>query len=139
MAYCKIEDCFNPVENKDTGLCATHSKQLRKEGQKLLEPKKEFKPIAKVSKKMKENLSDYSDEKKEWIVGKRCAVFPVLPAQDIHHMKGRTGYADEWAREHGITLLMDKRFWLAVSRKGHIEIGENPKLALEKGWSLPRH
>jgi frataxin-like iron-binding protein CyaY len=42
-------------------------------------------------------------------------------------MKGRSG-----------ALLNDKRYWLAVSRKGHRFIEDNPKWAKDNGYSLYR-
>jgi len=51
-------DCFNPVENKDSGLCATHSREQRKAEKADLKPKKEVKPIPKVG---KNNLFKCSD------------------------------------------------------------------------------
>lgn len=66
----------------------------------------------------------YVAKKKVWIKGKRCAVHPKLPAVDIHHMKGRVG-----------KLLLDERYWLPVSRKGHIKIENNPLWAKEMGYS----
>lgn len=49
------------------------------------------------------------------------------PATEIHHKKGRIG-----------KLLCDVKYWLAVSREGHIWIENNPKEAKEKGYSLDR-
>ncbi len=50
MNYCKEEGCDSPVENKDTGLCATHSKAMRKAAQVASKPVKKYK-IAALSKK----------------------------------------------------------------------------------------
>ena len=46
---------------------------------------------------------------------------------DVHHKKGRIG-----------SLLLDQRFWLAVSADGHVKIEKNPIWAKEKGFSLNR-
>jgi hypothetical protein len=87
---------------------------------------------------MQKKLSKYAAKKAKWIKGKKCAVYPNLPAVDIHHMTGRVGYADEWARENDVPLLLDERFWLAVSREGHIKIEENPVWAWENQYSFKR-
>lgn len=58
---------------------------------------------------------------------------------DIHHKCGRIGFADDWAREHDIPLLIDPRFFLAVSREGHQWIEEHPGKARLIGYSLPRN
>jgi hypothetical protein len=95
-------------------------------------------PIAKISGKMARALGEYSRKKQRWIKGKPCAVKPHLSATDIHHMKGRVGYADQWARENGITLLLDERFWLPVSRAGHNQIETNTEWARKMGYSMSR-
>lgn len=52
--------------------------------------------------------------------------------EDNHHMRGRLG-----------PLLLDERFWLAVSRPGHDWIHTNPKEAEKlgfidlKNWNKP--
>ena len=64
--------------------------------------------------------------------------FKGLPATDIHHMQGREGYADEWARENEMPLLLDERFWLPVSREGHLKITADSKWASENGFTFLR-
>lgn len=108
-------------------------------GLKFEKAKRKRDPILKVSGKMKKALGEYSRIKKGWINGKRCAVLPQYEATDVHHMKGRVGFADQWAREKDIPLLIDIRFWLPVSRAGHNQIELNTAWALEKGYSLGRN
>jgi hypothetical protein len=57
-----------------------------------------------------------------WLSGVLGRVKEVRPREN-HHMKGRIG-----------SLLMDKEFWLGVSRRGHRWIHDNPKWAREQGW-----
>lgn len=140
MNHCKIDGCTNPVENRDIGLCATHAHQMRKQARNgAIEKQHHRTPINKVSEKTAKKLSEYLQIKKEWIKGKKCAVFPTHAAVDVHHMKGRVGYADQWARQNNIPLLIDTRFWLPVSRDGHIEIENRKGWALKMGYSLPRN
>lgn len=134
---CEVDGCDNPKEG-GMALCASHSAQLRKLSKMLLKEPKPRTPIAKTSKKTRSQIVTYSKEKAIFIKGKICPVYPLEPVEDIHHQKGRVGFADQWARSKGITLLMDKRFWLAVSRKGHDCIETHPSLARAKGWSLSR-
>jgi hypothetical protein len=54
----------------------------------------------------------------------RCAVYPELMASDIHHKRGRTG-----------SNYLDEKTWLAVSRRAHQEIEENPEWAYSNGYS----
>jgi hypothetical protein len=140
MIYiCEWDDeCTNPVEGT-TKYCATHNHQLRKEERLKLKkstkaPQARIKP---VSKKMSRQMSQYSKEKDEWITDKICPITGE-PADQIHHMKGRAGYADQWALDNGITLIMDKRFWLGVSQTGHNQINENPDWAIKMGYSISR-
>lgn len=62
-----------------------------------------------------------------------CARFPKLKSEDVHHTRGRVG-----------SLLLDERFWRAVSRKGHDWIGNNMAEARKLGllcevgqWNVP--
>jgi hypothetical protein len=72
----------------------------------------------------------------------KCPVYgvPITLESDIHHVKGRYGYADQWAYENDISLLIDVRFFLACSRAGHrwIENSHNREMAMKKGWILTR-
>lgn len=126
------------------GLCATCNHAARKAERQAAKPKKVYKlpksikPIAKVSGKMAKALGSYARDKAGWIKNKNCAVYLHLPASDVHHMKGRVGYADDWARQNDVPLLLDKRFWLPVSRVGHVKITLESTWALENGYSLSR-
>ena len=53
-----------------------------------------------------------------------CVVFRNKPASQIHHRRGRIG-----------TLLIDQRFWIAVSMEGHEWIHHNPELARADGFT----
>ncbi len=46
---------------------------------------------------------------------------------EVHHMRGRTG-----------KLLMDQRFWKAVSKEGHRWIHEHMEEARKHGWLCKR-
>lgn len=119
---------------------AYNKEKLKREAAlKKQKEKKKLSPIAKVSDKMAKLLSVYTAKKKAWIKGKRCAVEPSREAVDVHHIKGRIGYVDQWARDNDIPLLIDERFWLPVSRMAHIEITANPEWAVKEGYSMSRH
>lgn len=75
---------------------------------------------------MEIKMREYRTRKAVWITrpeNKRCVVFPRLPTEDIHHIRGRAG-----------SLLLDERGWLPVSRKGHDWIEKHRKLAQNRGW-----
>lgn len=149
---CTTEGCDNPIENRDTGLCASCGQALRKakrlaksahyKRQRMIEQAFVRKPkahIRKISDKHRKELDAYMPERDKFLKGKRCAVYPDQKATEVHHMKGKgTGYFDAWAEERGITKLMDQRFWLAVSRDGHRQITDNSAWSLENGYSLKR-
>lgn len=63
---------------------------------------------------------------------------PITTESDVHHKRGRVGYADQWARDNDIPLLLDPRFFLGVSREGHEWIESHPKEARELGYSESR-
>jgi len=118
MGFCKIPDCHKPVENRDSGLCATHSKALRK----VVQPS-----LRKTGEKLAKSLTAYTERKRVFLRGKRCAVHPELAATEIHHRAGRVG-----------AMLLDEKYWLPVSAKGHVYIEMHPKEAKERGWSVSR-
>lgn len=71
-------------------------------------------------------------------LNKFCRVFPGKLATEVHHKKGRNGYADKWAKDNDIPLLIDKRYFLPVSRDGHNKIEKNPDWAYALGYSQSR-
>ncbi len=118
MGLCRVEGCGKPLENRDNGLCASHNKALR-QTVKI--------PLKKVSDKMKNKLSAYRESSRQFLMGKRCAVYSTFKATEVHHIKGRTE-----------EFLMDKKYWLPVSRKGHVFIEMNPEEARRRGWTVSR-
>jgi|SRR5688572_29475408 len=122
---CDCIESGKPLErNGHTGTC---NRLTRKQLEFENKPVKAPKPIARVSKKMKVTVSEYSRRKKEFMVGKVCPVYPHLPVEDIHHMRGKVG-----------DLYLNEEYWLAVSRKGHIKIERNPEWAKANGYSVSR-
>lgn len=115
---CKVAGCEKRTEGT-TGLCATHNRSLRQ----ISNPR-----LKKVSVKRAEANKIYEEKRLAFLrKNPRCAVFPNLRSQDVHHQKGRVG-----------ELFLNEDFWLPVSRKAHTLITLKPKWALEKGYSLPR-
>ena len=99
--------------------------------------------IPKQSKKMAALMPRYYKIRADFmnaLDSQDCPVYPDKSISDVHHKKGRSpdAYADDWARENNIPLLLDVRFFLAVSRYGHDYIEANPKWAKEMGYSLDR-
>ena len=78
--------------------------------------------INQVSDKTAELKKQYLAERVEFLKGKICPV-TNKPATEIHHTNGRT-----------YERLIDKEYWLAVTRQGHGYIHANPKEARKNGW-----
>ncbi len=57
----------------------------------------------------------------------RCAVFPELKSNQVHHIAGRIG-----------KKLLDQKYWLAVSDAGHTKIHNFPVWASENGFRILR-
>lgn len=135
---CEYKECrkvfkkYRTTDKYCSGKC-----EIADKGESRLKPKKTVK-IKKLSdKKMKQNLQYLAD--RVIFLGKpENRVCPVTGKHttEIHHVRKRRGYADEYARLNNIPLLLDQRFWLAVSREGHQKIEDNPEWAYEMGYSI---
>lgn len=120
--------------------CQSHYKVHRAKENAEKSPKelKPRKPLPKVSKKRAVENAKYTVKRLEFLGKPENRICPVTgkEATEIHHMKKRVGFADSWARVNNVSLLLDTRFWLAVSREGHIWIHNNPKEATEVGFLM---
>ena len=140
----KCLDCptGSPYRPLIASRCQTHYKTYRTKINAEKNPKevKAKKPLPKVSKKRAIENAKYTVKRLEFLGKPENRICPVTKTEttDVHHKMGRIGFADSWARMNNITLLLDSRFWLAVSRKGHNKIEENPEWAKEMGYSLDR-
>lgn len=129
FATCSNIECTNPVENNNTGLCASCSRALRKEAKEALKPKAKRKTIAKSSDKMVEALKEYSKLRKVFLeVNPKCAVYPDKAATTVHHSRGRAT----------IALLLNTDYWVPASMEGHVWIETHPIEAKERGFSFNR-
>ena len=117
---CKGCQGLTPIENRDLMLCATCNAKRRDAETDGLYPE-----ARRMFLEMCIRL-----ELKCPITGT-----DIDMSSDIHHKKGRNGYADDWARLNDIPLLIDPRYFLAVSRVGHQWIEMNPTKAKQMGLS----
>lgn len=76
------------------------------------------------STRMQKLMRAYNKDVREWLPGRMIL---GKPATEVHHIRGRLG-----------TLLLDKRFWLAVNRKTHDWIRDNPEKARYLGFLCQR-
>jgi len=90
---------------------------------------KKFYIIPKKSKKRESEEKEYLKLRKEFLSRPENKVCPITkkPTTDVHHKKGRIG-----------SLLLDTRYWIALSREGHDFVEKNPVWAKENGYSLNR-
>ena len=126
------------IKNKICPVCSTEFEQ-KKIGQKHCSPKcfysvtekKKSTTIKKVSEKRKKENLIYSERRKLFLsINKICFIDGCsLTATTIEHTKGRTGYADEWARENKISLFLDERFWKGCCWKHNGELENNTELS----------
>jgi hypothetical protein len=135
MNYC-INHPDKLAEGRTT-LCASCNRLERKAAAMKIPDDPE--PIKKVSDNQSKLLARYNAKRKAWLRGKKCAVHPDCKEPlTCHHMHGRIGYADEYAREIDLPLLLDERFWLPVCIEAHNYIETHPKWAFENQYSFKR-
>lgn len=105
------------------GFCSSHYWQSRSKSPK----KKEQKPIRRVSaKRSKENVQ-YLKVRLEFLNENQTCKCCGASATDVHHSKGRLGAS-----------LTDKAFFVALCRRCHDKVENNPIWAKEQGYSLNR-
>jgi hypothetical protein len=137
---CKYSECKKPFKlHRTTDQYCSQKCEIADKGY----PEK--KPSTQIPKKSeKKQLADlrYIVVRREFLGKPENKICPVTkqPTTEVHHKCGRRHdqYADEWARENNICLLIDVRFFLAVSRDGHEWIEANPTEAKELGYSVSR-
>lgn len=133
---CATENCERLPERN--GYCATCNRSKRKAA--APKAKTARRRIPKQSEEGKERMAVYKGIMEMFkVTHPHCAVHPVrypeligrgvrIGTEDVHHKRGKEG-----------DLLYDVRYFLAVCRKCHTWIHDNPELAYEQGWSLSRH
>lgn len=115
---CLQNGCNNP--RFGGGYCVYHQYNRKDKIKTVLKRT----PIRKISKKRKSQMTIYLKERTKFLDGKICPV-TNQPATEIHHTNGREN-----------ERLNDKKYWLAVTRKGHQYIHANLPWAREKGFMI---
>lgn len=91
-------------------------------------PLKRGKGLAKVGKHRKPIQAQYVKQRKAFLAMRAlCECCRLFSCEDVHHKQGRFG-----------KLLLDESKWMAVCRKCHDWIHDNPKEATVRGWLIPR-
>lgn len=124
---CNIE-CTNPVENQDTGECASCGAARRK-AERQAKKVTVAKPINKVSPKRAVQNAEFAKLKRQYL-----ELYPVCEEEgcqclsvDVHHQGGKEG-----------ERLLDVNFFIALCRDHHNYYTENSREAIEKGISVSR-
>lgn len=138
----KCKNCKNKFEPKYSSVemfCSPKCAYTYKKENTVIKSKP--KKIPQFSKKRQELNKVYSEKRKIFLSKENNKICPITNMQttDIHHKKGRIGYADEYAIINDIPLLLDERFWVALSREGHRFVEDNTEWAKLNGYSVDRN
>ncbi len=101
---------------------------------KSLNPEKKRYAIPKVSEKRKALNPLYASVRIEVLVEANFKCFIdgcINVANTCEHTMGRKGFADQWARDNDIPLLIDKRYLKACCLHHNGELENNPELSKE--------
>jgi hypothetical protein len=129
LKKCADKDCNNEFKQYNSLVKYCGPKCQNKNRKPNLQLKSLYKPIKQVSDKRKVENAKYLVLRIEFLGRPENQKCPITgkPTTDVHHMKGRIG-----------RLLLDTRYWVALSRDGHKYVEENPEWAKENGYSLNR-
>ncbi len=122
--YCEKEACQSARIEKALKKVRQSTEAATKKANKIWNA--ERKRIMPRSEKRSKEERAYLTLREVFLKDKICPI-TGQQATEIHHKKGRIG-----------KLLCDIKYWLAVSREGHIKIENNPEWAKEQGYSLSR-
>ena len=134
----KCSECEQsaPEQPLIAGKCQRHYWQFRSTKWKKSEPK-ERKPIPKVSKKREKENREYTIKRLQFLAqpeNLRCFIAGCNKRADsIEHTMGRKGFADDWARENNVSLLLDVRFWKPCCNEHNFTVGNKTAQAKKRG------
>lgn len=97
---------------------------------------KELKKLNKVSNKRVILNELYANIRFLWLIQNPVCQFAGCKnkADDCHHRARRVGFADQWAQDNNIPLLIDYRFFMAVCRDHHLWIEDNQQHGIQEGY-----
>lgn len=130
---CKAEGCDNKFTPSFSTLQKYCSAQCTYNEHKKKDQKPKRQRINRVSKKQGVNLKSYSQDRRVFLgktENKTCFIEGCnKSANTVEHIKGRKGYADDWARQNDVPLLLDQRFWRPCCLEHNLELENNPVLS----------
>lgn len=130
---CSVYQCNYPVFGK--GFCKIH--QYKRTDKKITVKKKNRIPF--FSEKKLNELATYRPVRDEYMKEHQyCEVHDCNKrSTNLHHKKGRIGFADSWAKINNIKLLWDIRYFMACCETCHPQrIHENPDWARKNKYLL---
>lgn len=96
---------------------------------------KKKKPIRRVSTKLAKLTRKYNKQRKFFLEKPENMICFIggcgAQATTVEHRKGRKGFADSWARENNIPLLLDERFWAGCCYEHNLELENNGELSMK--------
>lgn len=132
IGKCSECDLSAPEQPLIAGKCQRYYWQFRSTKWKKSEPK-EKKLIPKFSKKREKENREYTIKRLQFLAqpeNLRCFIDGCNKRADtIEHLRGRKGFADDWARENNISLFLDTRFWKPCCNEHNLELERNPELS----------
>lgn len=132
IKICASKDCENEFRQYNS-LVTFCSPGCKNKSVEL--PKKKNVFINKVSDKKKVENLKYIVLRKEFLgkeENRKCFIEGCNSLADtIEHTRQRIGYADQWARDNGISLFLDTRYWKPCCLKHNLELENNPELAAQ--------
>ena len=143
----KIKDC---TESGKWTLCDQHSelKQYAQKEKKVNTIKRtpiKNKPvrIKQISKKQAKKIKEYSPIALKYKIENPICNIQIegvctFNTTDVHHIRGKVGFADQWAIDNNIPLLIDVRFFNSTCRGCHSYVEDNVAEAIENGHSQHR-
>lgn len=131
LKVCADKDCnnefkqYNSLNKYCSPSCINKNRKVNLKGKPLY-------VIPKVSAKQKELNKKYEVVRVEVLSEAKFKCFIdgcTNVANTCEHRMGRKGYADEWARENNIPLLIDKRYLAACCAFHNLELENNHELS----------
>lgn len=144
---CKFSGCSNVFQKKSSldMFCSPACGYNHKKELEAGKPKKTFKPklggLNNISQKKMGELSIYRPIRDRYL--ERHPICEVKdcdrPTTNLHHKMGRVGFADQKARDKGLKLLLDSRYFMACCSVCHPgRIHDNPEWARQLGYLLTK-
>lgn len=131
---CKLEGCNNefvPFNSLQRACSPQHERRLQQLKKKAVN--KKAKPVNKISKKQKVLNAKYIVARAEFLAkpeNKICFIDGCNKKADtVEHRKGRKGYADDYAKQNDIPLIIDERFFAPCCNAHNLELENNPELS----------